>query len=111
MENEKALRKLLRLLEEFRKLDPEMPLQQAVTFVEVALRPGISVTELSDRVGQALSSTSRNVAALGEVNRNRQQGHNLVVAKEDPLERRKKIVSLTPKGRRVAETLITLLEE
>jgi len=36
---------------------------------------------------------------------------DLVVAAEDPMERRRKVVKLTPKGQRLAESLTQLIEE
>lgn len=101
-----ALMRMLAALEEFRKLDPEMPIQQAVTFLVIAANEGLSLREVAERTGQAHSSTSRNVAALGEVHRYGKPGHRVIAATEDPLERRKKTITLTHKGRTVLKTII-----
>lgn len=115
MTNEKtpsriSLTTALQLLNEFRKLDPEMPIQVATVFLEVANNgEPILMTDLGDRVGIAQSSVSRNVAALSKVNRFHQPGFDLLEAREDPMERRRKLVDLTVKGRRVATSLAEIL--
>lgn len=99
-----------RFLEELRKLDPEMQLQTAQTFMCVALRPGITMKEIGDKLGLSQSSCSRNVAALSKWHRLNKPGHNLVVAVEDPMERRRKVVNLTQDGERMARNIKALLE-
>lgn len=106
----KAYIKGLKMLEEFRKLDSDMPLQTAATFLSVANEEGITMKSLGERLGISQSSCSRNVAALSKHHRLNKPGHDLVYATEDPEERRRKIVKLTPKGKRVAETLLEILE-
>jgi DNA-binding MarR family transcriptional regulator len=86
------------VLEAFRELDPDMPIQYALSFLTIARNPGLSIRELSERLGIAQSSASRNVAALSAWHSFRKPGHGLVEANEDPRERRRKIVSLTAKG-------------
>lgn len=107
----KLIRKMLRLLEEFKKLDSEMPLQQIVTLVEVALanEEGISVSDLAVRVGNSTSSTSRNVAILGEYGRGKSAGLEVVKAVVNPMDRRYQLVKLTPKGQRVIDQLVEVL--
>lgn len=106
----KKIDKLLMLLEELRKLDPEMQLQMAATLVLVAKKEGITMKEMSDRLGISQASCSRNVAALSRWHRLNRAGHDLVIATEDPAERRRKVVFLTPKGKRVMNSLLSLLE-
>jgi DNA-binding MarR family transcriptional regulator len=62
---------------------------------------GLSVTELSNKGGFALSSASRYVQALAELDRHRRPGHDLVSDQVDPMERRRKVLKLTPKGKRI----------
>lgn len=98
--------RLMRALEVFRELDPDMPIQYALSFLTLARNPGLSIRDLSERLGIAQSSASRNVAALSEWHSFRKPGHDLIQAKEDPRERRRKIVTLTRKG----EALLARLE-
>ena len=103
--------KIIMLFNEFRKLDADMTIHQAVCFMYVVKYNGITMKELADRIGIAQSSTSRNVAALSKWHRLGKEGLDLVEAIEDPAERRKKRVSLTPKGKLMAEQLRSIVEE
>ena len=94
-------------IELFRTLDPEIQAQGLSTFLVIAMNDPdpISMRVLADRVGIAQSSCSRNVAALGQIHRHGRPGHQLVESYEDPMDRRTKLVKLTPKGRRFAQML------
>lgn len=100
---------LIRVLEALRRLDPDMPIQYALSFLTVARNEGLSIRELSERLGIAQSSASRNVAALGPWHSFGKPGHDLVQAVEDPRERRRKVVTLTPKGRALVDELRALM--
>ena len=96
-----GLQVIITVLNHFAVLDQEMPIQQLRVYVEVALRDPepTPMSELSIAVGIAQSSASRNVAALSNWNRHHNKGHDLLRAYEDPMNRRRKLVELTPKGR------------
>ncbi|MGA4641152.1 MarR family winged helix-turn-helix transcriptional regulator [Stutzerimonas stutzeri] len=106
-----ALAKIEEVIKRFRDFDQEMQMQTAQTFIAVAMQPGITMTELSEKVGISQSSCSRNVSALSRLHRLNKPGMDLVVAAPDPMERRRRIVKLTPKGQRLAESLTKLIEE
>ena len=65
--------------------------------------PGVSVTH-------AVLETIRNVAALSKWHSFGKAGHDLVQAEEDPRERRRKIITLTDKGRELAAQLSDLIQ-
>jgi DNA-binding MarR family transcriptional regulator len=94
-----------RVFEAFRRLDPDMPIQYALSFLTIARHEGLSMGELANRLSIAQSSASRNIAALSKWHSFGREGHDLVEAHEDPRERRRKIVSLTPRGRHLLEVL------
>lgn len=94
-----------RVLEAFRTLDPDLPIQYALSFMTIAQNEGISIGELADRLGIAQSSASRNVAALSRWHSFGKAGLDLVSAQEDPRERRRKVVALTDKGRAFLDAL------
>lgn len=94
-----------RVLEAFRSLDPDLPIQYALSFLTIAQNEGISIGELAERLGIAQSSASRNVAALSRWHSFGKAGLDLVQSQEDPRERRRKIVTLTENGRAFLESL------
>lgn len=106
-----ALDPLVRVLEAFRVLDPDLPIQYALSFLTVARNEGMSIRDLSERLGIAQSSSSRNVAALSKWHSFGKAGLDLVQAVEDPRERRRKILTLTPAGQALADRLAELLHD
>jgi DNA-binding MarR family transcriptional regulator len=101
---------LVRVLEALRLLDPDLPIQYALSFLTIAQNEGLSIRDLSERLGIAQSSASRNVAALSKWHSFGKEGHDLVQAEEDPRERRRKIITLTDKGRTLASHLADLIQ-
>lgn len=94
------LRDALRLCASIREIDPEMPLQQAHCFLLIAeVEEGMSLSDLARKAGIGLATASRYVGALGKINRHRESGLQLIESFEDPMERRKKIIRLTAKGK------------
>lgn len=104
-----ALSTLIRVLEEFRTLDPDLPIQYALSFLTLAQNEGLSMGELAQRLAIAQSSASRNIAALSDWHSFGKPGLGLVEAREDPRERRRKLVSLTAKGRAFLHRLTALI--
>ncbi len=58
------LQRLVSRLEEFVALYSDCTVRQVISFLHVALSPGISVTELSRRCSATLTSTSRHYKAF-----------------------------------------------
>jgi DNA-binding MarR family transcriptional regulator len=100
---------VVRVLEEFRRLDPDLPIQYALSFLTIAQHEGMSMGELAQHLGIAQSSASRNIAALSKWHSFGKAGHELVEAHEDPRERRRKLVQLTPKGQRLVKILQAIM--
>ena len=98
---------LSRVIGEFRKLDINMPIHQAYLFCLVAAETDeeINISTLADKSGQSLGSTSRNILQLTKVPKAGVEGHDLVFTSVDPLDRRKKMVGLTPRGKLFAKEL------
>jgi DNA-binding MarR family transcriptional regulator len=87
------------LVHNFRKLNSEMPIAQAYCLLLIAQYEGLSLKELADRADVGMATASRYVAELGKVGLKGKEGMALIDAVEDPMERRKKIIRLTPKGK------------
>lgn len=101
------LQDYLKFIQGVAKIEPEMPLQQLHCLLVIAQEPeGMSLTDIAQKVGIALATASRYIAALGKVNRHREEGLLLVESFEDPMERRKKIIRLTSKGKAAINKLI-----
>lgn len=105
---EKGLVDFNRVLSLFQLIDPEMPIQMLKTYALVALShpEPVTMTELGAALGLAQSSISRNVAALSDWNRHHVVGHDLITAKENLMDRRQKLVTLTIKGQKLREQII-----
>ncbi len=101
---------LTHLLRELQKIDTEFPLQYAVCLCEIAMHEGISLTQLSLRVGIPLSTTSRIVGALSKF---RQKGkpYGLVNVIISPQERRRKELYLTSKGKNIIKNITELIND
>lgn len=101
--------RLMAVIEIARADDPVMPIQMLQTFLAIAVQPGISMQQLGEILKTSQASCSRNVAALGKWHKFGEPGHDLVEAVEDPVERRRKIMFLTPKGRARAQEILSAM--
>ena len=108
---ERAARKLLAAIQAFRDLDGDMQLPMAASFLLVALNEGVSRTEVMKELGVAGSTATRNLMGLMERGRLGRPGHGLIDQKVNPEERRWRMHSLTPDGRRFLKKLVDILEE
>ena len=55
---------LVRILDSLKSSSPTMPLQHAISFLHIALEPGLSISELARTTLIPLASASRHVKAL-----------------------------------------------
>jgi DNA-binding MarR family transcriptional regulator len=100
--------KLLSLLRALQKIDPEFPLQYAICLAEISADEGLSLTQLSEKTGMALSTVSRIVGALST---HRQKGapYGLVKVVIARTERRRKELYLTARGKSLIDGLAEIL--
>jgi DNA-binding MarR family transcriptional regulator len=90
----------IRRIRTITQVDPDMSLQQLHCLLVIATEPeGTSLTAIANKVGITVPTASRYVSALGKVDRHHREGLKLVEAFEDPMERRRKIIRLTNKGK------------
>ena len=114
IESRISISRALKLLAVFRDMDADMPMGEAVSLLLIAQGEtkeggGLTVTDLRDRGEFALSSASRYMRALAKKDRHGRPGQELVADSRDPLDERKKVLRLTPKGRRVIEQINTIV--
>lgn len=103
---DKRIEEVMATLETLRSLDADMPIAQAMSLLVIAKKEGLSLKELAAEIGVGMASASRYVAAFGKPNASGKKGLGLVTATEDPLERRKKIIQLTGRGKAVVNRII-----
>jgi len=107
------LPKVIRIIEEFSKLDSEMQAQTMLTLLFIARKGELgsppTVREVGEYLGVTGASASRNVAALSKHHRHNKAGHDLVYSYENPAKRIEKFIELTPKGKRVINSLEDLV--
>jgi DNA-binding MarR family transcriptional regulator len=99
----------MKAIDAIRTDSDDMPAQQLLAFLAIALQPGLTMEQLGQNVGMSQASCSRNVSALSKWHRLGKPGADYVEAHEDPRERRRKIMHLTPKGKQVMRKAIEAL--
>lgn len=102
--------KVSRLEEVFRKIsevDAEMPLGQIKFFLAVAKNEGSSLRDITAQCGLLMGTASRYMANLMFIPKYRQNaGVSLIHAYDNPVDRRQKVIVLTPAGKKLVEGLI-----
>ena len=104
---------LLKIIEEMRKFDSHMESQTIAVFFYVCQYgavDGVSMKNISRELSIAQSTVSRNCYKLSDKIK-KGPGIGLLQSFEDPMERRRKLVRLTPRGKRVYRTLSELVVE
>lgn len=101
---------LERALSLCRTLDPEIQCNSVIALLYIARRPGSSPTDLSNHLALTSGAGSRLVARLSEWDRFRVRGLHLVASEPDPVDRRVRRLSLTPKGARFVDDLVGCLD-
>jgi DNA-binding MarR family transcriptional regulator len=102
--------RLERLIEEIRKIDPEMPAQTLHTLLFVSAMEPVPMRKLADLVGITPSSISRTCDRLGRRGAGLRPGLGLTVDQPDPNDERISIVSLTPRGREFVHHLLQIID-
>lgn len=106
--NEKAT-VFLDILGQLERVDSEFPLNYTICLTHIAMNEGMSLTQLSEKTGLALSTISRIVGALSTYRQNG-QGYELIEQKISPQERRRKELYLTQKGWAVIRGVSAVLD-
>ena len=114
-DEEDKRRKLMaigKVMDEFRRLNPSMPVAQIQAFLMVAAdEDAMSMTEFAQRTGLKISTTSRYLLDLGTPRHEEDTAYNLVERGVDPLEPRRARYSLSRKGNALVIRLIKAFEE
>jgi DNA-binding MarR family transcriptional regulator len=97
------------VLEELRKLDPEMPVQQAVALLVIAGDEGLTQKKVAERIGMSKSSAQRIFDKLSDKGINGRPGLDVIRVEPGRMDRRETEAWLTPKGRRVIASLENII--
>lgn len=111
---ESAMRKLApfakALMQVRAATDPNITSNLVQTFIAVAMHEGESLTEIAASMGAKMSTVSRHLLDLGERNRKMEAGYQLVDRRQDPMNLRVNIYTLTPKGKLLAQAITEAME-
>lgn len=111
------MRKLLRIVEEVRRLYPRMELGQLAVLLAIISDPGLWARDLTGKVGLKKSALSRNVKALSSVSYladedgEKRGGLDLIAQIPDAIDTRAFQLAPTHRGRQFAERLSELMKE
>lgn len=109
-QDEKTTNRFLNVLQMLRDIDGEFPLQYSICLAEISMNEGMSLTDLSKKIGLGLSTVSRIVGALSNYRQNGNP-YGLVEIKISAVERRRKELYLTDKGRQLLNKISAEIEK
>jgi DNA-binding MarR family transcriptional regulator len=101
--------RVLAAIELFREDRPFMLIQHIHTFLLVARNEGIGVSELANIADIELSSMTRHLQDLSPKDRKKDDGLDLINVSMDPANLRRRVITLTPKGRARFRKLMEML--
>lgn len=101
-----SLEGLFNALKPFFDLEhPVLPAAYIRAFLLVGKREGLGVSEYADQAGISPTVMTRNLLDIGDMNRAREKGLELITQERDPFDLRKHRARLTPKGRKLAHDI------
>ena len=85
--------------------------RQLMLLATIAEEPGLSQTELADRIGVTPAAMSRNMDSMGSAGRRDREGPGLgwITSQDDPADDRPNRVYLTDEGQRILQTMLGML--
>lgn len=114
-EEENRRRKFMafgKALDEFRRLNPSMPVTQIQAFLMVVVDENdMSMSEFAKRSNLKISTTSRYLLDLGTPRHSEDTAYDLIVRGVDPTEPRRARYSLSRKGKALANRLSDILKD
>jgi DNA-binding MarR family transcriptional regulator len=90
---------LIREVESFADIDPEMQIATMLTFLYVARRGTCFQKDIELELGLSNAAASRNVAYWSDFKIRDVPGYGFISREEDPMDRRYKRLTLTDKGK------------
>jgi len=103
------IERLLKAINLLRVLDREMPASVIATFLYVASHDNCHKQAMEEDINQTVASGSRNTDWLAQYHRLNKPGMNLITKEQDPTNRRRLVLRLTPKGKDLVNQLEDIL--
>lgn len=104
------LSKLLLALKPFFDIEhPVLPAAYIKAALLVATEEGLTVSDYAAKAGVSSTVMTRNLLDIGQINRKREEGLQLVEQVRDPLDLRKHRAKLTPQGRKMMHDVLRAL--
>lgn len=101
-----GLKKFMRTLAHFKKLDQAFPQSYMEALLHIALKPGLGTSDYAERLETSKSNASRILGIIGERPRRSDEHHDLIEQEDDPSDARKTHYYLTPKGFKVLKQVL-----
>lgn len=98
---------LIREVESFAEIDPEMQLATMLTFLYIARRGVCIQQDIERELGLSNASASRNVSYWTAFKAYKKPGVGFVERTEDPKDRRQRLLRLTKEGKEFYEKLMS----
>jgi len=106
-----STRFLTRAAAHFLRVDPDMTVSRAQIFLLIGQKGECTVRDLCTSTGLSQPSVSRQIALLfDKPQRGLKAGLGLVALRPDPVEPRRMLISLSPKGQRLIAELQSLAD-
>lgn len=103
--------RLLKVEQLFRLADEEVPAQLVTVFCYIASHDPCHMQAIMEDCGLTANSVSRNTDWLSKTHRLGKPGMDLIRKEVDPVDSRRKIVTLTSKGRLISNQIRAILYE
>ena len=111
MTTTKQINQAIKIVEEFRKIEANIPSQVIQVFLEIAREPGIATRDMFHRANISPASGSRALAFLSEKHRSGKAGMGLISTERHPDDWKTLICRMTPKGDRLLRDIGSILDD
>lgn len=104
------IRRMMKLIEAFRQVEPSMPTSYVAAFLAVAYEPGQGVTKYARDLGVIVPVASRILLEIGKKARMGGPGYGLVDSVQATNDLRAWNYYLTPRGVKLLDHIVALLD-
>jgi DNA-binding MarR family transcriptional regulator len=106
----RRLSRLFAVLQVLREVSPTLPASYAQALLAVAMKPGHGSGTYAKDLGVIQPVASRTLLEIGKKTRGGGPGLGLVDSQQDPVDLRQQRYFLTPKGRKLIDKVLQIIE-